>query len=63
MFFFYQILANAIYGRIENSHKNNKSKISAPTLNEKLELPKGSYFVSNIQDDFEYIIKKTCKND
>ena len=33
-------------------------KISAPTWNEKFELPDGSYSVSNIQDYFEYILKK-----
>ena len=33
-------------------------KISAPTLNEEFELPDGSYSVSDIQDYFEYIIKK-----
>ena len=39
-------------------YKNNKFKISSPTRNEKLELPDGSYSVSNIQDYFEYILKK-----
>ena len=29
-----------------------------PTWNEKFELPDGSYSVSDIQDYFEYIIKK-----
>ena len=33
-------------------------KIAAPTWNEEFELPDGSYFVSDIQDYFEYIIKK-----
>ena len=33
-------------------------KISAPTWNDKFELPDGSYSVSNIQDCFEYIFKK-----
>ena len=43
---------------IKRSYKNNKLKISAPTLNDKFELPNdGSYSVSDIQDDFEYIIK------
>ena len=32
--------------------------ISAPTWNEKFELPDGSYSVSDIQDCFEYITKK-----
>ena len=36
---------------------NNKFKISAPTQNNKFELPEGSYSVSNIQDYFEYILK------
>ena len=30
---------------ITNSYKNNKSKISAPTWNDKFELPDGSYSV------------------
>ena len=38
-------------------YKNNKFKISAPTWNEEFELPDGSYFVSDIQDYFEYILK------
>ena len=38
--------------------KNNKFKISAPTWNEEFELPDGSYSVSDIQNYFEYIIKK-----
>ena len=38
--------------------KNNKFKISAPTQNEEFELPDGSYSVSDIQNYFEYIIKK-----
>ena len=40
------------------SSYNNKFKISAPTLSEKFELPDGSYSVSDIQDYFEYILKK-----
>ena len=43
---------------IKKSYKNNKFKISAPTWNEKFKLPDGSYSVSDIQDYFEYIIKK-----
>ena len=39
--------------------KNNKFKMSAPTWNEEFELPDGSYSVSDIQDYFEYILKKT----
>ena len=33
----------------------NKFKISAPTWNDKFELPYGSYSASDIQDYFEYI--------
>ena len=43
---------------IKSSYDNNKFKISAPTWNDKLELPDGSYSVSDIQDYFEYILKK-----
>ena len=39
----------------KNSHNKNKFKISAPTWNDKLELPDGPYSVSDIQDYFEYI--------
>ena len=42
---------------IKRSYSNNKFKISAPTWNDKFELPDGSYSVSNIQDYFEYILK------
>ena len=35
-----------------------KQQISAPTWNEKTELPDGSYSVSDIQDFFKYIMKK-----
>ena len=40
------------------SSYNNKLKISAPTWNETLDLPDGSYSIAVIQDYFEYIIKK-----
>ena len=43
---------------IKSSYNNNKFKISAPTWNDKFELRNGSYSVSNIQDYFEYILKK-----
>ena len=39
-------------------YNNNKFKMSAPTWNEKFELPEGSYSISDIQDYFEYILKK-----
>ena len=47
---------------IKSSYNNNKFKISAPTWNDKFELPDGSYSVSNIQDYFEYIFKKHGEN-
>ena len=43
---------------IKNSCNINKFKISAPTWNDKFELPDGLYSVSDIQDYFEYILKK-----
>ena len=43
---------------IKNSYKNNKYKISAPTWNKEFELPDGSYLISDIQEYFEYILKK-----
>ena len=43
---------------IKSSYSNNKFKISGSTWNDEFELPDGSYSVSNIQDYFEYILKK-----
>ena len=43
---------------IKNSYNNNRFKISAPTWNDKFELPDGSYSVSDIQGYFEYILGK-----
>ena len=43
---------------IKKSYKNHKFKISAPTWNDEFELPDGLYSVSDIQDYFEYILKK-----
>ena len=57
----YVALSNlSIYYTWKNIKKsyNNKFKISAPTWNQEFELPDGSYSVSDIQDYFEYIIKK-----
>ena len=47
---------------IKNLYNNNKFKISAPTCNEEFELPNGSYSISDIQDYFEYILKKHSKS-
>ena len=43
---------------IKSSYNNNKFKISAPTWNDKFELPDGSYSVLDILDYFEYNLKK-----
>ena len=43
---------------ITSSYNNNKFKISTPTWNGKFELPDGSYSILDIQDYFEYILKK-----
>ena len=43
---------------LKKSYKNNKCKISAPTWNKEFELPDRSYSISDIQDYFEYILKK-----
>ena len=46
---------------IQSSYNNNKFKTSAPTRNDKFKLPDGSYSVSDIQDYFEYILKKAWR--
>ena len=43
---------------IKTEYNNNKFKISAPTWNETFDLPDGSYIITDIQDYFEFIIKK-----
>ena len=43
---------------IKSEYNNNKFKISAPTWNETFDLPDGSYTIDDIQDYFEFIIKK-----
>ena len=43
---------------VKKPYNNNKFKISAPTWSEEFELPDGSYSISDIQDCFEYILKK-----
>ena len=44
---------------IKSEYNNNKFKISVPTWNDTFYLPDGSYSISDIQDYFEFIIKKT----
>ena len=43
---------------IKSAYNNNRFKISAPTWNDEFDLPDGSYSISDIQDYFEYMIKK-----
>ena len=43
---------------IKSSYNNNKFKTSAPTWNYEFELPDGCYSVSDIQNYFDYILKK-----
>ena len=47
---------------IKSSYDNNKFKISAPTWYDKFELHDESYSISDIQDYFEYILKKNGEN-
>ena len=47
---------------IKSSYNNNKFKISAPTWSDEFELPGGSYSISDIQDYFEYVLKKHSEN-
>ena len=43
---------------IKSGYNNNKFKISAPTWNDTFDLPDDSYSIADIQDYFEFIIKK-----
>ena len=43
---------------IKSEYNNNKFKISASTWSETFDLPDGSYTIDDIQDYFEFIIKK-----
>ena len=43
---------------IKSEYNNNKFKISAPTWDDTFDLLDGSYSISDIQDYFEFIIKK-----
>ena len=47
-----------MWKNVKSSYNNNKFKISAPTWSEEFGLQDGSYSVSDIQDYFEYILKK-----
>ena len=39
-------------------YNSNKFKIYTPTWNDEFDLPDGSYSITNIQDYFEFIIRK-----
>ena len=43
---------------IKTLYNNNKFRISAPTRNDEFELPSGSYLLLDIQNNFEYILRK-----
>ena len=43
---------------IKSEYNNNKFKISVPTWNDTFDLPTGSYSIADIQNYFDYIIKK-----
>ena len=43
---------------VKSEYNNNKFKISAPTWNDTFDLPDGSCSITDIQDYFEFIIKK-----
>ena len=43
---------------IKSEYNNNKFKISAPPWNDTFDLPDDSYSIADIQDCFEFIIKK-----
>ena len=55
-------LANLIiyytWKNINSEYNDNKFKISAPTWNDTFALPDGFYSISDIQDHFEFFIKK-----
>ena len=60
------VLANlSIYytrKNIKSAYNNNKFKTFAPTWNDEFDLPDGSCSIADIQDYFEFIIKKKNKN-
>ena len=47
-----------IWKNIKSECNNNKFKILVPTCNDTFDLPDGSYSIADIQDYFEFIIKK-----
>ena len=47
-----------IWKNIKSEYNNNRFKISAPTSNENFDLPDGSYSIDDIEDYFQFIIRK-----
>ena len=47
---------------IKSSYNNKNFKISATTWSDEIELPDGSYSISDIQDYVKYILKKHSEN-
>ena len=43
---------------IRSEYNNNNFEISVPTWNDTFDLPDGSYSIDDIQNYFEFIIKK-----
>ena len=43
---------------IKSEYNNNKFKISGPNWNDTFDLPDGSYSIADIQNYFEFIMKK-----
>ena len=50
------------WNNIKSSYNNKKFKISAPTWNGEFTLPDASFCISDIQDYFQYILKKHREN-
>ena len=46
------------WNNIKSSYNNNNFKISSPAWNKEFTLPDVSYSISDIQDYFQYILKK-----
>ena len=47
---------------VTKANKNGKFKITAPSWSEEFELPEGSYNVSDVNNYFNYIVKKHTKD-
>ena len=48
-----------IWKNIKSEYNNNKFKIAAPTWNDTFDSPDGPYSIADIEDYFEFIVKKT----